>query len=74
MKLRQGFLGAELGLTVGLGISLGLGFNGAILSHYWMNLLIVATVIPLGKMIYPHGVRSRQVREYHESKAKRIQP
>ncbi|HEY9836773.1 MAG TPA: hypothetical protein V6D27_07730, partial [Vampirovibrionales bacterium] len=61
-------------LTVGLGISLGFALNEGIFAHYWVSLLILGTAIPLGKMLYPHWVRSRQVREYHESKAKRIQP
>ncbi|MCT7961303.1 serine/threonine protein kinase [Laspinema sp. D1] len=61
-------------LTVGLGISLGCALNGGILYPYWGILLIAGTAIPLGKMVYPHWVRSRQVREYHESKAQRIQP
>ncbi|WP_367291785.1 protein kinase domain-containing protein [Laspinema palackyanum] len=61
-------------LTVGLGMSLGLVLNGGIFSNYVLIFLMVGTVIQLGKMIYPHWVRSRQVREYHESKAKRIQP
>ncbi|MCT7988728.1 serine/threonine protein kinase [Laspinema olomoucense] len=68
------FAGVIVLLTVGLGISLGLALNGTIFSHYWVILLIGGTAIPLWKMIYPHWVRSRQVREYHESKAKRIQP
>ncbi len=68
------FAGGIILLTVGLGISLGLALNGTIFSHYWVILLILGTAIPLKKMVYPHWVRSRQVREYHESKAKRIQP
>ncbi|WP_254567705.1 serine/threonine-protein kinase [Oscillatoria sp. HE19RPO] len=68
------FAGRIVLLTVGLGISLGLALNGRILSHYWVSLLIGVTAIPLGRMVYPHWVRSRQVREYHESKTKRIQP
>ncbi|MCT7982083.1 protein kinase [Laspinema sp. A4] len=68
------FAGGISVLTVGLGISLGFALNGGILSHYWVSLLIGATAIPLGKMLYPHWMRSRQVREYHESKTKRIQP
>lgn len=68
------FAGGIALLTVGLGISLGFALNGGIFSHYWVSLLIGATAIPLGKMVYPHWVRSRQVREYHESKAQRIQP
>jgi hypothetical protein len=68
------FAGGISLLTVGLGISLGFALKEGILSHYWVSLLIGVTAIPLGKMVYPHWVRSRQVREYHESKAKRIQP
>ncbi|MCT7981161.1 bifunctional serine/threonine protein kinase/MFS transporter [Laspinema olomoucense] len=68
------FAGGIALLTVGLGISLGLALNAGIFSHYWVSLLIGGTAIPLGKMLYPHWMRSRQVREYHESKAKRIQP
>jgi hypothetical protein len=68
------FAGIIVLLTVGLGISLGLALNGTIFSHYWVILLILGTAIPLKKMVEPHWRRSRQIREYHESKAKRIQP
>ncbi|MBO0351608.1 hypothetical protein J0895_21490, partial [Phormidium pseudopriestleyi FRX01] len=61
-------------LTVGLGMSLGLALNGGIFSNYVVIFLIGGTLITLGKMIYPYWRRSHQVREYHESKTKRIQP